>query len=143
MFVIEMDIGLHVLGHPSGDEPLNCRLFLGSDPLFLSIVPLPFQGKEVCETTQPLTFSLDLSLPLTETLQPVNVSSYPRISNGLYGSRHHVVHLEAFTQQVQVISSVARGYLGPRLRMKDIAINGSASSHGRVDGWLSVISFYV
>ena len=98
MFVIEMNIGLHALGHPSSDEPLDCCLFLGSDPLFLSVVLLPFRGEEVCESTQPLTFSLDLSLPLAEMTQPVNISCDPCIPNSLYGPRHNVVHLKAFSQ---------------------------------------------
>ena len=98
MFVIEMNIGLHALSHPSGDEPFDCRLFLNSDLPFFLVMSLPFRGEEVCEAAQSLTFPLDLSLPLAKTTQPVNISGYPRISNGLYGSRHYVVHLEAFAQ---------------------------------------------
>ena len=96
MLVIEMDIGLHTLSHPSGDESFDRSLFLGSDLSFLFIVSLPLRGEEVCETTQPLTFSLDLSLPFTETTQPVNISCDPCVPNGLDGPRYDVVHLEAF-----------------------------------------------
>ena len=42
MFIVEVDIGLHAFGHPSGDESLYHHLFLGSDPLLLPIVLLPF-----------------------------------------------------------------------------------------------------
>ena len=86
MLIVKMDIGLHTLGYPSGDESSNRGLFLGANLSFLFIVPLPFCGEEVCETTQPLTFSLDFSLLLTEETQPVNISGDPCVPNGLDGS---------------------------------------------------------
>ena len=130
MLIIEVDVGFHAFGHPSGNEPLDRCLFLGSDPLFLSIMSLPFGGEEIRKATQPLTFSLNLSLPLTETMQPMNVSSYTSISYGLYGMRHHIVHLEALSQQIQIIPTVSWGNLWSGLCMEHIAINGSASSQG-------------
>ena len=98
MLVIEMDVRLHTLSHPSGDESFDRSLFLDSDLSFFFIVPLPLRGEEVCETTQPLTFSLDFSLPFTEMTQLVNISCDPCIPNGLDGPRYDVVHLEAFSQ---------------------------------------------
>ena len=77
MFIVEMNVGLHLFCHPGSNEPLNCCLFLGSDTRFLPIMSLPFRGKEIGEATQPFTLSLDLSLPFAEMTQPVNISGHP------------------------------------------------------------------
>ena len=143
MLVVEMNVRLHALGDPGGDEPFDRRLLLSSNSLFFAVMSLPLRGEEICQTTQPLTFSLDLPFLLTEAPQSVDISRYPRISNGLYGSRHHVVHLEVFAQQVQVVSSISSGDFRSGLCVKDVAIDGGVSSHGRIDGWLSVVPFYV
>ena len=100
VLVIEVDIGLHAFGHPSGDESLDCGLFLGSDSLLFSVMSLPFRGEEVGEVTQPLTFSLDLLFSFAEAPQPEDISCHPHIPNSLYGSHHHIVQLEAFSQQI-------------------------------------------
>ena len=79
---------------------------------------------------QPLMLSLDLLFPLTEMTQSVDVSGHPGIPYGFNGSRHHVIHLEVFSQQVQVVSSISRGNLRPGFGMEYIAKDGSAPSHG-------------
>ena len=98
MLVVEMDVGLHTLGHPSSNESFDRGLLLDSDLSFLFIMPLPLRGEEVCETTQPLTFSLDLPFLFAKATQPVNISCDPCIPNGLDSPHYDVVHLEAFSQ---------------------------------------------
>ena len=97
VFVIKMDVRLHVLSYPGRNEPFDGCLLLCMESLLFAIVSLPLRGEEVSEMAQPLTFSLDLMLPFTKTAQSVNVSCHPCISYGFYGSSYDVVHLEVFT----------------------------------------------
>ena len=41
VFIVKMNIGLYMFGHPSGNEPFDCRLFLGPEPFFFGIMSLP------------------------------------------------------------------------------------------------------
>ena len=98
MLVVKMDVGLHAFGHSGSNEPLDCCLLLGSDPLSLPIMSLPFGGKEIRKTTQPLMFLLNLSLPFAKATQPINIRGHPGVPYSFYSLRDHIVHLEAFPE---------------------------------------------
>ena len=94
MFIVEVNIRLHALCYTCHNESFNGRLFLSSESLFFTIMSLPLQGEEVYETAQSLAFSLDLSLPLAESAQPIDICGHPHVSYRFYGPSHHVVHLK-------------------------------------------------
>ena len=143
MFIVEVDIRLHALCYMCHNKPFDCCLLLSSNPLFLGIMLLPLRCEEVCETAQSLALPLDLPFPFTELAQSIDVCRNTCISYGLYGPSHHIIHLEALFQQVQVIFPITWGYLRSWFSMEYIAVYGGCSSHGQVYCWLPVMSFYV
>ena len=143
MLIVEVYKRFHLLGCSSCNKPFDCCLFLHSQMFLLPIVVLPFCCEEVGEVAQPLALPPDFSLLFTEAMQPLDIHCNSCISYGFYSLDYHIVHLKALPQQVQVVSPITRGYFGSWFGMEYIAINEGPSSHGRVDCWLPVMSFYI